>query len=295
MKSYKRVAKVAFATFFTVALVATQLLYPTWRNVAIAQGYYPFPPPVNDDFDLATIVVEPLPFNDPVDTRGATAAADDPFCGGRNRTVWYTYTPSSTGRVDSNTFGSNYDTTLSVYTGTRGSLSQVACNDDTQGLQSRVIWNAEAGTTYSLMVGSFGSGPGGDLSFEVKQGPAPILVELDVESALVTPSNGEATVAFAVEFSQPVYVFDIDAQLLQRSGRGAVFDNMDKDIGDRVETINLEWSFIDMFGSKGYTGGPAELCVGVRFNDPVSGPLEEQLCQDIKLQGANGKKGSNGK
>jgi hypothetical protein len=233
-------------------------------------------------------VVEPLPFNDPVDTRAATTATDDPNCSGRSRTVWYTYTPSADGPVESNTFGSNYDTTLSVYTGARGSLHQIACNDDTDGLQSRVIWDAAAGTTYYLMASSFASGAGGDLSFEVKQGPVPISVGLDVESALVTPSNGEATVAFAVEFSQPVFVIDIEAQLLQRSGRGAVFDTMDKDILDMVETINLEWIFTDMFGSKGYTGGPAELCVTVRFNDPVSGSIEEQLCADIKLQGSKG-------
>jgi hypothetical protein len=248
--------------------------------------------PANDDFDVATIVVEPLPFNDPVDTRAATVAIDDPICSGRSRTVWYTYTPSSDGPVESNTFGSNYDTTLSVYTGARGNLTQIACNDDTLGLQSRVIWDAEAATTYYLMVSSFASGAGGDLSFEVKQGPVPISVALDVESALVTPSNGEATVAFAVEFSQPVFVIDIDAQLLQRSGRGAVFDTMDKDILDMVETINLEWIFTDMFGSKGYTGGPAELCVTVRFNDPVSGSIEEQFCSDIRLQGSSGKNGS---
>jgi hypothetical protein len=44
-----------------------------------------------------------------------------------------------------------------------------------------------------------------------------------------------------------------------------------------------------MFGSKGYTGGPAELCVTVQFDDPVSGFIEQQLCSDIKLKGSNGK------
>ena len=289
MRSYKGFAKVAFASVFTVALVATQLLYPSWRNVAIAQGYYPSVPPINDDIDLATMVVEPLAFNDSVDTIAATVANDDPFCSGRGKTVWYSYTPSSDGPVESNTFGSNYDTTLSVYTGARGNLRQIACNDDAQSLQSKVYWDGEAGTTYYLMVSSFGSGRGGDLRFEVKQGPLPTSVALDVESALVTPSNGEAAVAFAVEFSQPVYVYNIDAQLLQRTGRGAVFDNMDKRISRTVETINLEWIFTDMFGPKGYAGGPVELCVTVDFRDPVYGFIEKQFCPDIKLQGSNGK------
>ena len=34
------------------------------------------------------------------------------------------------------TFGSDYDTVLAVWTGSRGSLTNVACNDDSSGLQS---------------------------------------------------------------------------------------------------------------------------------------------------------------
>jgi hypothetical protein len=44
-------------------------------------------PPPNDDFDSATIVVEPLPFNDNVDTSEATTAVDDPDCAGNVPTV----------------------------------------------------------------------------------------------------------------------------------------------------------------------------------------------------------------
>ena len=57
--------------------------------------------------------------------------------------------------IEANTFGSNYDTTLSVYTGSRGSLMQLACNDDSGSLQSRIRFDAVAGTTYYFMVSSF--------------------------------------------------------------------------------------------------------------------------------------------
>jgi len=55
--------------------------------------------------------------------------------------------------------GSVYDTTLSVWTGTPGSFTNVACNDDVsagQFTQSLVSFLATAGTKYYIMVAPFG-------------------------------------------------------------------------------------------------------------------------------------------
>jgi hypothetical protein len=49
-------------------------------------------PPVNDDFDSATVVTEPLPFTDAIDTTEATTAPNDPDCAGNSPTVWYVFT-----------------------------------------------------------------------------------------------------------------------------------------------------------------------------------------------------------
>jgi PKD repeat protein len=74
--------------------------------------------------------------------------------------------------LTANTFGSNYDTVLSAWSGTQGSLNLVACNDDFNGLQSKINFAAAGGTTYYFMVaqccGSGGNG-GGDLQFSVNQ------------------------------------------------------------------------------------------------------------------------------
>jgi hypothetical protein len=127
-------------------------------------------PPTNDDFDDATLIPA-RPFTDNIDTEGATTAADDPIpsCaeGGQGPTVWYTFTPSHSKRLEANTFGSDYDTDLVVYTGTRGDLTEIACNDDAGSLQSRVVFDAVAGETYFFMVGAFASGPGGNLVFNL--------------------------------------------------------------------------------------------------------------------------------
>ncbi|HEY2956781.1 MAG TPA: hypothetical protein VGM21_01020 [Actinomycetota bacterium] len=103
-------------------------------------------PPANDDFDSA-VAITALPFEATQDTAEATRAADDPECvDGDGHTVWYSFTPSADVDVVVDTFGSDYDTTLSAWTGTRGALSQVACNDDFQSLQSRIAFTANAGS-----------------------------------------------------------------------------------------------------------------------------------------------------
>jgi hypothetical protein len=125
-------------------------------------------PPSNDDFDSATLIGS-VPFSDSLDTTEATTAADDPDCAGNGHTVWYSFTPTSDMGISANTFGSDYDTTLSVYTGSRGALEQVACNDDTQSLQSSVRFAATGGVTYFFMAGSFDNSSGGNLQFSVQE------------------------------------------------------------------------------------------------------------------------------
>ncbi len=59
--------------------------------------------------------------------------------GQKYRTVWYRYTAPSAQPLIIDTMGSDYDTVLVVWTGSRGSLTSVACNDDFGGtLQSTV-------------------------------------------------------------------------------------------------------------------------------------------------------------
>jgi len=127
--------------------------------------------PSNDDFDFAT-VIGAVPFSDNIDTSEATSAFDDPTTCTNNGSVWYAFTPATNMTLEANTFGSNYDTVLSVYTGTRGSLIQVpgGCNDDYSGGQSRVVFSATSGTTYYFLLGACcgtGGSGGGNLTFSL--------------------------------------------------------------------------------------------------------------------------------
>lgn len=127
--------------------------------------------PANDDFANAVVITQ-VPFTRTLNTSEATTAADDPIpsCaeGGQGPTVWFAFTPRTSKRIEANTFGSDYDTDLVIYTGTRGNLAEVTCNDDAgNGVQSKVVFDAVAGTTYFIMVGAFASGPGGNLVFNL--------------------------------------------------------------------------------------------------------------------------------
>lgn len=137
------------------------------------------PPPANDDIDAATSVTA-VPFSDAIDAGTATTAADDPSstCGGQGPSVWYDFTPAQAGRYQVSTEGSGYDTLLTVYTGSRSALGEVACNDNYMPIgsyQARLRFDVSAGMTYHIAV-TWGGGlypPAGTLQFGVTQAPPP--------------------------------------------------------------------------------------------------------------------------
>jgi hypothetical protein len=78
-------------------------------------------------------------------------------------TVWFTFTPASSGKIAVETAECDYDTTLAVYTGTRlTALTAVAANDDCisgdAASCSCVTITAQAGVAYSVQVaGAWGA------------------------------------------------------------------------------------------------------------------------------------------
>jgi hypothetical protein len=133
---------------------------------------------VPGDACSGALAIASLPYNNTEDTSAATAASDDPTppCGNgaKHRSVWYAFTPASDLVITADTFGSDYDTILSVYTGFCGSLSAVpgACNDNAVGLQSQVSFAVSAGTTYYFMI-SATTTTGGTLVFNVNAATTP--------------------------------------------------------------------------------------------------------------------------
>src|ERR1041385_6848838 len=187
-------------------------------SVAVTQISVIPPPPPNDDFNNPAVIPS-VPFTTSESVTTATVAPDDPFCFTRNQTVWFAFTPTQNLRLEANTFGSNYDTTLGVFTGTRGALTFVGCSDDSNGTtQSRVRFDAIAGTTYFFEVSSFFPVSPANLVFNLVPAPPPLSIAPSVtQFGAVDPSTGAATISGFVACTQPAFV-TISGQLKQSHG-----------------------------------------------------------------------------
>ena len=134
-------------------------------------------PPGNDDIG-SPIVAPGVPYSNEQSTVEATTGPTDVNCFEDVHTVWYQLTASETVRLEANTFGSDFDTTLAVGTlDGAGGINVIACDDDTQSLQSRVRWDAVEGTTYLFQIGSCCGTDGGDLVFNIDVAPPFVPVE----------------------------------------------------------------------------------------------------------------------
>ncbi len=89
------------------------------------------------------------------------------------RNLWYSFTGSGTAQtVTVNLCGSAYDTSVLVYTGTSGSLTLVAANDDdntcvSNALNSKVIFNSDGVTTYYITVEGYNATSFGNFTMAV--------------------------------------------------------------------------------------------------------------------------------
>ncbi len=91
--------------------------------------------------------------------------------------VWFKYVAGDYGYVSADTFGSAYDTVLSVHTACPGTrANEIRCNDDAFGLQSAVSFYTSTGDEYWIRVSGFHEaagtfllhvGPGGGISGKV--------------------------------------------------------------------------------------------------------------------------------
>jgi hypothetical protein len=182
------------------------------------------PAPANDDIDSA-VVMPGLPSTYSENATYATTAPDDPWCNGNAQSVWFEFTPQTNERIEVNTFGSGYDTTLAVYTGSRGALNAIGCNDDSSASsQSRVRFDAVAGTTYYIMVSSlYFPSASANLVFNIQKAPPPFTFNPTIaQFGTVASSTGAVTLSGSVTCSEPAYV-TLSGQVKQLRGGSPVF------------------------------------------------------------------------
>src|SRR5436190_15890212 len=152
--------------------------------VALAWG--PEVPPANDYFTNAQ-VISGISGSVTGTNVGATGETGEPDHAGSpaSRSVWFRWTAPSTNEMFITTAGSDFDTTLAVYTGTSvNALVAVASNDEfAVDSTSAVNFVPSAGTTYRIAVDGYfgamglvklnwapfnnGAGPALDVSFSI--------------------------------------------------------------------------------------------------------------------------------
>lgn len=250
------------------------------------------PPPPNDDFNTPTVIPS-MPFTVSENVSNATTAPDDPFCSGRTQTVWFAFTATQNMRIEANTFGSNYDTTLSVYTGSRGALTQLACNDDSGSLQSRVRFDAVAGTTYYFMVSSFSfyPVPSANLVFNLLPAPPPLSITPSVtQFGSVDPTTGVATISGFVSCSRPAFV-RLFGQLKQTRGGVPISGFFSAFIACNSTTpwsSTIQTTAVLFHGRSAdiFTAGPADVTATASAFDFENGSfVQRSLAVDIILRG----------
>lgn len=242
-------------------------------------------PPANDDITNATVVTG-VPFADgPIDTTEATAAITDPQDCSNNGSNWYTFTPTVDVSIEANTIGSDYDTTIGVYSGSPGSLSLVKCNDDFYGLQSAGRFNATANTTYYFMAGfccGNGGTGGGQLFFNVREIEPVLDIELGVDSP-GSVKNGVATVGGTVTCNVESAFTQVYGTLRQRAGRSFITGSFFADLGP-CSPPGISWS-ATVTGDRVFVGGNATIeatSSGCDFSDCDS----DSVSTTIRLKGA---------
>ena len=181
--------------------------------------------PDNDNFNSASVVAGGTVTGGNL---AATREGGEPIGAGSSEpvnSVWWSWTASTTGEVQIDTIGSDFDTLLAVYTGTAiDELTQVAANDDfdfPNSLASRVTFNAEAGTTYHISVDGF-LNETGNVVLNLPAAPPANQPPVIGEQSFSTSENGAAgTVVGIVAASDPDAGQSLSFAITGGTGAGA--------------------------------------------------------------------------
>jgi len=182
-------------SLFITLLVVAAVIVPASAAFAAA--------PANDEESGATEVTQ-VPFTETIDTADATASGPR-FCS-NSGSVFYRFTPATDLRIQVDTIGSDYDTTLAIYT--RDADGKIVkdsrkCNDDRFGLASGLRVRASAGLTYYFQVGTCCGNDqdgGGELAVTVTEvTDEPLEFTIDVtDPGTFDPATGIATISGTV-------------------------------------------------------------------------------------------------
>ena len=131
------------------------------------------PPTASANDNFANRINIPNPATVTGSNVGATAEPGEPIHAGvptARNSVWWSYTPSTSGQITIDTFNSNLHTVLAVYTGgSVANLTEVPSYVSFGGKQPQIVFFGTAGTSYAIAVAGF-DGAAGAISLTVQGG-----------------------------------------------------------------------------------------------------------------------------
>ena len=200
------------------------------------------------------------------DTTNATRSGDDPAIADCDltpglATVWYTFNLGTSLDLEFDTNGSSYDTYIAVWTGDRGNLVPVACNDDASDsdTSSHLAASFTENTDYYVVIGQkndeIASGSvGGDLK---------ITIDDDVYSISGTVSSGDGPIEGAtVKANTGV------STLTAGDGTYTLFPVPDGEVTVTASAIGYGEKSRVMIVSGNRTG--EDFDIGLSFEDPAT-------------------------
>lgn len=154
-----------FSSELTISSVPNTVYYVLVHGFLSSTGTFDLTatftgPPVNDDCSNATSIACGQAMSGSTDNATLDNASSCSFVSNTAPGVWYEFTGTGQPVIASLCSGTNYDSKLSVYTGSCASLTCVDGNDDACGLQSEVLFNSISGQSYYILVHGFGSATG---------------------------------------------------------------------------------------------------------------------------------------
>ncbi len=186
------------------------------RNLLLTATFTPSPPANNTCTTAQSLSGTSMVIggSTALSTSPTACRSDTPApCANSGKPVWYIYSPTTDGYVNLDTFGSSFDTVLSVHTGCPSQFligpnnlqcfapTSLGCSDDASGtLQSRInALEVRAGSSYYIRVAGYRNGSG------VIASGAFVLNIAHTPANFTAPANDDCSQATVIPGDQAVY------------------------------------------------------------------------------------------
>jgi len=264
----------------TVILAVTGTLAVAAAAPALAAA------PSNDDISNATVITN-LPFHDVVpDVTQATfnPATDQSSCGGRDQSVWYQFTPTTSEPIAFDVNPSTDFLAIDVFTGSPGALNFVGCGtggqdgNDGQSFE----FNAAAGTTYWIMVSSGCCISSGNIDLSVYPAVPP-QATISVDDSGAIDHGGNAAITGTLDCTGTVPSgLSVTGTVRQSVGHlNSVTANFTTTVACGT---HLTWAALAQPTAGKFTGGAVTVNVAV-FGCNLVGCAQPSTTSMIKLKG----------